>query len=273
MRRLIVVSMVAALLLAMPAFAERRYRDSTGENRAAVDISGVTVSNDATTGDVEFTVLVKSGQLEKELIGGQVSVDVFIDADRNRDTGNPQGFDAEVSTDAGVQRWDGKEMLPQAGTLSFGYSVNTFDVSLPGKRILLTRPKQSFAFLVVSHRMTSNHDAVDVAPNHGVYAYTLAGPPPLAHVVTTAVAVTVTPAAGQLFAVGQFSAGLSDGTTAAIANQRCSASIAGVPIPSRSANDCTWLLPRASRGKRLVVLVRGRYRGHLYTKRLTYLIA
>ena len=43
---------------------------------------------------------------------------------------------------------------------------------------------------------------------------------PPARVVSTAVAVTVTAAAGDLFQVGQFSVGLSNDTTAPIANQR-----------------------------------------------------
>ena len=54
MRRPLMVTVVAALVLAMPALADRRYRDATGENPAAADIASVTVSNDATTGEIEF---------------------------------------------------------------------------------------------------------------------------------------------------------------------------------------------------------------------------
>ena len=178
MRRPLMVTVVAALVLAMPALADRRYRDATGENPAAADIASVTVSNDATTGEIEFAVqLVNSAQLEDEVALGQVSVDLLVDADRNPATGDPRGFDAEVSTEGGVLHWDGKRMSPIDGILVGGFSADSVDVSLPQKDILLTRPKQTFDFVVVSHRLTSNQDAVDVAPNAGVYTYTLAGAP------------------------------------------------------------------------------------------------
>ena len=270
------MTVAAALLLAVPAFAQQRYRDSTGENPAAADIASVSVSNDATTGDVGFTVFVtNSVNLEKEF-GRAVSFDLLIDADRNPATGNPRGFDAEVSLGGqhdGVLHWDGKRMSPIDGTTVAGFSNDSFYVYVARTAILLKRPKQSFDFVVVSHRETSKLDSVDVAPNHGVYTYTLAGVPPPAHVVSSAVAVTIAATAGHLFQVGQFSVNLSDETTAPISDQGCTASIAGKPIQGTGAGHCTWLLPRTSRGERLVVIVSGHHAGHRYAKRLTYRIA
>jgi len=278
MRRLILVIVAWALVLAAPALAERRFRDSTGENAAAADITSVIVLDDAATGNVEFTVFVaNSVNLANDGFGDEVAFDLFIDADRNRATGNPRGFDAEISLGGqqdGVSHWDGREMSPTVGTTGWGFATHSFSVSVARTDILLKRPKQSFDFVAVSHRETANHvDVVDAAPDHGVYTYTLAVLPPPAHVVSSAVAVTIAAAAGQLFQVGQFSVSLSDGTTVPMRDQSCTASVAGTRIRGTGAGHCTWLLPTTSRGKRLVVIVSGHHAGHRYRKRLTYRIA
>ncbi len=276
-RGLIVATAVAALLLAVPALADQRYRDATGENPAALDIASVEVTNDATSGDVEFNVLLAHPykNLYREL-GRGTWFDIFIDSDRNRATGNPRGFDAEISTDpnnAGISHWNGKQMNPIDGTSTSGYSNDGFNVGAARTDILLRHPRQSFDFVVVTHRVSSGYDAVDTAPNRGVYTYTLTGVPPPLRVVSTTVAVMSSAAAGDRFQVGQFSVSLTDGTTAPIEDQTCTASIGGKPIPGTGAGHCTWVLPTTSRGKQLVVSVSGHYRGHAYKKRLSYRIA
>jgi hypothetical protein len=272
-RNVIVLTGIAALVLALPALADRRYPDPAGDSPGGADITSVTVSNVAATGTVEFSVHVTNNQIEAELRRGEVSFDVFIDADRNAATGDPHGFDAEVSSDTGVSHWNGTQMSPVSGVFFSGFSSDSFDESVSRQLILLKRANQSFRFVVVSHRTTSTGDIVDTAPNHGYYSYTLAGAPPPPRVVSTGVAVTVTPAAGQLFQVGEFSAGLANNTTAPIKDERCAASIAGTPIAGTGAGHCSFLLPSDASGKQLVVIVSGHYRGHRYKKRLTYRIA
>jgi hypothetical protein len=278
LRTLIVTMGLAALVLAVPAAAQKNYRDATRENSASVDIASVTVSNDATTGDVGFTVFLARSYDLKDEIAREMGFDIFIDADRNRATGNPRGFDAAISIEGsgggggGIMHWRRNQWVSLDGVTTVGVSDDSFYVYVAGADILVRHPKQAFEFVVVTHRTTSNRDAVDRAPNRGAYTYTLAGPPRPAHVVSTAVAVLSAPAAGYLFEVGQFSASLSDGSVAPFEDQRCTASIAGRPLRGTGAGLCSWALPRASRGKRLAVIVSGHYAGQRYTKRLAYTV-
>jgi hypothetical protein len=245
-----------AELLAFVAFAAppATFTDPRGDAGGAPDVVRVTVGAD---GDAL--------RFEVELAAALVSDDtvfVAIDADNSAATGDQHGIDlvADVKTTGGrLRRWDGARLAPAGAPREARVDGNRVVVVLgsdgPGFR-------DRIAFGVVA----SGNGASDAAPGSGTWTYVLR------RSVATFTAITVRstpnkPIAGKRFAL-RARARLSDGRTVVPARVTCRARIGRPALP----RGCSWRLPSAARGRRLVVRVTAAYGGRTRTRTLAYAV-
>ena len=256
-RGLVLCSIVAGLLVAAPASARVADHnplgvpDATGDSGTAPDITRFTLANTA-SGDILFVVQVAN---RTELVANDI-VAISIDSDRNGSTGDPNGdggIDHVIvihGTDRIIVllRWSGTTFEPvQAttlqGTFSGGYVAivnrsdlgNTSAMDVFAETALIEGPEDS-----------------DAAPD-GVYQeYTLSAP----HVKSiTPRWAPAAPRAGAAFRLTAVQLAFETDERGTAASFACRATLGGRAVRGTGAGRCTFRLPRAAKGKQLVITI------------------
>jgi hypothetical protein len=158
------------------------FQDSTGEDSAAPDITGVTVSNDD-TGMLTFQINIAN----RPQLVDPMEVDVFLDTDLNSTNGAGPSSDgvelalSRIPGDLAVGRWDGSKWDfsgQSPSSLTYSYA-NGATIRVKASDLGLT--KFNFWVLADSDRHDPNSH-VDFAPDagHGTWQYEvkIAPPPP-----------------------------------------------------------------------------------------------
>jgi len=248
---LVVVSL--ALLLALPAGARGLtvvLRDSVGDAvGAAADIDTITIWNEE-----DGTISFQLGFANRQELSDDDIVGLFIDTNRNLDDG---GAGAEyavlVSRDAQIYlRWNGSDWNAAPSTLTranpLTLTLNRSDLGGVDK----------LAVSEFSGLMSEDESSDDT----GYGPFVLTFEPKLA-----GAAMTVSPASRTLKVgtrvTAKVVAKLDNGTTAAPTTVTCRLTLGGKAV--QPVAPCAWKLPKAAKGKRVVVSARGTYKGKSFT--------
>ncbi len=267
---------LAAVLATVPAGAlgsssrtlgnSHHFRDSTGEDKNAPDITGINVSNDD-AGNISFKIGIRN----RPTFTPDMLFLMYLNTDRKAGTGDSAhlGADYVVVVDpgeVGLGKWNGSTYdftTPQT-SLAYGYDTSGVTVrvaarDLGGAKVI------SFGVIAVSGIVTDasgNPDLTkvhrDVAPNvgDGFYTYDVLTKLTLRQ---TAFAVDPLPArAGSRLAASLAAAQSNTSGPVTAATVSCEASVRGVTVPSTSSTlangvaTCFWQLPKRAKGKTLV---------------------
>jgi hypothetical protein len=270
---LVAVAAAAALALAAAAAADQTFNDSTNEKSGSADISSVAVANDAAAGTITFTVATNMPTLETNS-----EIDVLVDADHNTATGGlGAGIDYDLGLDPGgwfLDKWNGssfadsgaRDALVTFNNGTMGFKFAAADIGSP----------TAFNFAVLTFRGPDvNNPITDIAPDSGVWSYTLVTAPPPPTTTTTPppppppAPVTIdsvtavyagVPKHGASFRITKLDVDLSNGVEVKATSMKCSATVGGAHLAGTGAGGCTFHLPKTSKGKKLVVRVSGRYK-------------
>lgn len=253
--RLLGLVVALGLVLVLPAGAERgptfRLIDAVGDARgAAADIASIDIWNDADTITFELKFANRTTLTPDDLVG------VFIDTDSNLDTGGDGAEYAVFFGDSwqGFFRWNGADWQETASTLarpgSLSISLNRSD--LGGVKLLGVSPYTALASDDVSWDDTGYGPFAFLVPAKLVGASLTVSPARAALPVGTRVTARV-------------AVRLDDGTTARPTAATCRMTLAGRTV--RPVAPCSWKLPAAAKGKRVVVTARGTYRGTAFSTR------
>ena len=163
------------------------YTDPAADAQGGPDVTGVTIRGDA-AGQIAFSVTAP-GYPQSVEDGLERYVEVWVDTDRNRATGDPEDG-AEVGLQAWVDqsgrwwfagRWTGTEYdaIPQSATTTFGRSGDVLTWTLSAADLGST----SFRFYVIAgiwNEAEKRSIARDDAPNDGWWDYDVSSttPPP-----------------------------------------------------------------------------------------------
>jgi hypothetical protein len=253
-----VVTMAAVVaLLLIPTGSARvlgtpaEYADPAGDAKSAPDVSKVTIDLDATTGLLSFVVdLAPTEQLAANGLVG-----IALDTDRNGATGDRAGSDYFVivgAEAAALLKWNGSDMVPfNHAPMGLGRQAGKVVVIFCSCDI----GTQTFDFAVLGLR----GDDIDVAPdNGGTYPI-----PAVAIEITSFVYAPkpLLPKAGKRFTLQPLGIRLGTNEVVAPDSLTCTAKLAGKSLTGRGVGRCSWLLPKKSRGKKLVVTVNVTYQG------------
>lgn len=253
---LVLIPTGSARVMGTPA----EYADAAGDAKSAPDIGKVTIDLDAATGLLSFVVdLAPTEQLANDGL-----VAIALDTDRNGATGDRAGSEYMVIVGAngtGLLKWNGAEMVPfnhapmgigrQAGKVlaifcSCDIGTQTFDFAVLGVR----------------------GDDIDVAPdNGGTYPI-----PAVAIEITSFVYAPkpLLPKAGKRFTLKPLGIRLGTNEVVAPDTLTCVAKLAGKSLKGTGVGGCSWLLPKKSRGKKLVVTLSVTYQGQSETFSQTF---
>jgi hypothetical protein len=268
-------AIAAALVLAVPAVADESYTDSTGETAGSADISTVDVAD--ANGSITFTVTTNLPAIDANTLLGIVVVPHVSG------TGLADGYVVLTTTDGTVVVDTLLGSTEEIDTESFTGGVWT-----------VTVPEQDFDYptvfdfsVVTAVGPDPNNPIKDVAPDNGVWTYTLvdpttgpplptpvsttppvSSPPPLpaakpkpviAQVSTVRAVYNRKPRAGKLFVAG-LTVSLSTGLDTKATHLRCVAKLQGKLLRGHGIGGCRFLMPSTAKGEHLVVKVSGRYR-------------
>lgn len=264
---LLLTAACAALVLAGSAGAgQQSYMDSTGEVPGSADVSGVSVTNDLNAGTITFQVQTNWPAWDPNTFFA-----ILVDSDQNASTGTA-GFDYVVTGDrfgGTVVNTVNPLVVPATSSLGNGLwtvTARTSDLGNP----------QAISFFVLTEvGQDQLHPFTDRAPDNGTWSYSLVPPPPpppppaptpppapvQPDVLSAAGTWAGKPTHGRLFHVGMTMA-LSDGTVAKARKVTCRASLGGKTF----ARSCTFRVPKAAKGRRLVVKMAGTYAGQSYAR-------
>lgn len=264
--RLLLLLALGATLVALPTVAlasnSQSYPDSTGEDAQAPDITSIDVSNDD-TGLITFKLNISN----KPTFTSDMSFLIFINADQNASTGDPQslGADYAIELDPGAVnlfQWNGSDYAAASSQTSLTYS---YDATGPTIHINASdlNGTRSFGFGTIAIAgiavdaqgnpdFTNVHE--DFAPDqgHGFFNYTV-----IAKLTLTQTAFTTSRAkAGARFSA---SLGVNESDTNGPVTKgtvACSATVAGKRLPATHAlangvATCYWKLPKTAKGKTL----------------------
>jgi hypothetical protein len=243
------------------------YKDATGEDKSAPDITSITVSN-TDAGLISFHIRIPN----RRTLGGDMFMELWIDSDQNTRTGSPNfaGVDYVIQLVQGelnLYHWDGTNFTrrlgdPSAVTLDYTYRSGA-TIRISAAELGNTR---GFRFLadaasgiVIDQDTGAFEDAnahVDVAPGGGggLYEYDVKMRPPRL-IVQKVTATPSTPSAG-----GSLSLKLSlvrSDSHASIRNGEvtCSGRTGATRLQPTAAHFvgkeavCTWQIPGGSKGK------------------------
>lgn len=243
------------------------YQDSTGENAAAPDITNLVVSNND-AGVIQFRVNVPN----RPTFGQDMLVLLFVDADANATTGDPDSLGADyaiqlIGGDAALFRWDGTDFTrtpgsPPATSLLFSYQGGA-TITISAAELGNTR-RLGFAVVVVSgiviNEETGDLDFTNVvsdaapAAGAGLYQYQVIVARPTL-VVRRVSRTPAAPRAGRPF-IFRVTTARSD-TGAVIRNGRvtCRGRAGNARLRATTARvqggrvTCTWLIPANAKGR------------------------
>jgi hypothetical protein len=263
LRRTAVLAPAAAalvLLVASSAGAAGSYRDPTGDNNGAPDVSKVAVTND-TAGTLTFDIGIVNLPSPAE-----VQTYLFLDTDRNGSTGATAlagadyAFVVDESDDSfGFYRWNGSDWDGDIPCATVRVSSGRTNVHIVVNRSELGGAG-AFNFWVG----TRAGEARDEAPDDGTWSYSLAaGGPEIRGVLVTN--KPLLPKAGRPFTVTATGVRLaSTGGAGAVPQPErysCRATLGGKPIVGTGVGRCTWKLPKTARAQKLAVVVTVSYQG------------
>jgi hypothetical protein len=272
-RRRIVLAAAIALLVAVPAIAlagttrsesnTQTYADSTGEDAAAPDVTGITVSNDD-TGLITFQINISN----RPALTPDMLIDIFVDSDNNPATGNSDIFGSEyaIELQAGAVnlfQWNGTTFVGASAqsSLIFSYSPAGPTIRVSASELGKTK---AFHFVVDAASglavdasgdpdFTNAHDDIVPDAGHGTDAYQV-----LTKLILRVIAFTTSPSPAK--SGKPFSAGLAateNDTNAAVTQGtvQCVARIAGTLITAKAHRIvngvavCVWPIPKTAKGK------------------------
>ena len=246
------------------------FQDSRGEDPQGPDINTVTVSND-NTGMINWKIDIPN---EAQLSGEKI-IDVLIDADNNKATGDPDplsGPGADYAIELFEQQvnmfqWDGQTYSrsaagPSEATLIFTDSATGPTISI-NKSELGNTTKLSFQATVISGVTTDpsgnldfTNAHADFAPDlgHGFYPFDVKTAP-LKLVATKFKTSPSRPRAGGAFSMSMSAVRNDTGAAIQSGTVNCAARAGGATLRARthrianSVATCMWAIPASARGK------------------------
>jgi hypothetical protein len=248
--RILLLSAMLALLLAGAegAGAAATLTDPPGDAvGGAADITQVAVSNDF-DGKITFAVTMP----DRTAFTSDDLLIIVLNTDKDTTTGI-NGSDYAIVVDS-----TGGALLRASGTTFAAAPQTTLTLADNGKTITINRSDlgETVGFLYfVTSGLASDTNASDDVPDSGVATYDLELKP-----VLNTLAAQFSPAkpkAGKAFRLNKTILRLDDRTAVKADSITCVAKLNG----KRLAGRCAWRIPRAGKGKRLVVTLTARYKG------------
>jgi hypothetical protein len=263
----IAIPTVASGALSAPAANTTTYKDSTGENPAAPDITTVVVSNtDARM--LSFRVNVPN----RPTLGQDMIVDLNVNTDNKAGTGDPNlaGVDYVIQLVRGeinLYKWDGSDFTrrfgnPSAVTLSYAYKGG-ITIQISAAELGNTK---AFGFFVqvtsgcivdpLTEALDCTNSLDDVAPAAGVglYPYQVKATKPTL-VVKSLKPTPAKPAAGKPFTLrlvaarSDTGADVQNGKVTCLGRLGSARLTASVQRVQGKAATCTWNVPAGAKGK------------------------
>jgi len=257
----VVLALVLAPLGGAATSGPAEYTDPAGDAKSAPDVTKVDVTLDPASGALRFIVDLAA---DDQLAGGAAIV-IPLDTDRNAGTGDPTGAEylvAVFADVAGILKWNGSEMAPfnhqpvvvtkSAREVTFGLCACDLGT-------------QAFDFAVVGIRGSD----IDVAPDNG-------GTYPIPEQTVTIksfvyIPKPLFPKAGKRFTLKPLGIRLAETNEVVVPDSlSCTAKLAGKRLKGSGAGGCSWVIPKTTRGKKLVVTVNVVYQGQTETFSQTF---
>lgn len=237
------------------------YPDPTGDAKSAPDLAKVSVMLDPGSGALLFAIdLAADDQL-----AGNAGVFIALDTDRNSATGDQTGSEylaAVFSDGAGLLKWNGSDMVPfNHAPMVISRSARNITVGFCSCDI----GAQTFNFAAFSLRGQD----IDVAPDNGATF-----PPPAQTFTIQSFVYTpkpFLPKSGKRFTLKPLGIRLAE-TNEIVApdSLSCTAKLGKKSLKGSGAGGCSWLIPKKTRGKKLVVAVNVSYQGQTETFSQTF---
>jgi hypothetical protein len=233
-----------------------------GDGGAAPDIFVTTVANTLAS-VLDFKVVLSN----RQTLGPDDILQVYVDADRNPATGDDAGFEYVIqvrSSDAALARLlpGGKYEVVEAPSLQASSAGGAVRIEIAASDLGNTT---AFGFFVRTF-ISGNPGPFDESPDGtGVWEYTLRTP----HIASLRTTFAPrAPRAGSALRVTVASAQLASGETVPLDGVTCRATIGGKRVRGSGTGGCTLSVPRSARGKSLRLVVTGRFRDQ--TKSVKY---
>jgi hypothetical protein len=254
---------VVGLVAAAPAGATGKYTDKSGDNGAAPDVLGVTVSNDATSGQVLFQI---SGVNLSSSDNDPTFLD--IDSDANPLTGDPMDGGADYSfgvfgSGYAFWHWNGSDWVDTAySTVSIFGGPSQITIAVNKSQIGNT---SDINFSVTTVDVPNKK--FDTAPDDGMFNFSIDDGGPSIQSVTLATSPTAGPKAGKPFTVTPTGltlppSGASGGSAPQPESYTCAATLGVKTLVGTGTGGCTFkIAKKKTKGKTLKVTVTVQYEG------------
>ena len=274
LRRAVTLAVATAAVIAIfgvpVAGSAGRYVDATGDSGTAPDITGVTLSGDA-TGQAVFTIAANVPS------AGDVGFLLMLDTDLNGATGEPgtAGADYAFEVDPAEKlydfgRWTGAEWDwdPPSETVRVFANQNAVTISV-------NRSNLGGATVFNFWTRTWLDDAVDDAPDHGLWNYSFGADGPEIRSVVVMTSPGSGPKAGRRFTLTPVGLTLPPSAEPPLLVPRpesysCRAKLAGRALRGTGVGGCSWALPKSARKQKLMVAVNVGYGGATKTLAFAY---
>ncbi|HEY3183573.1 MAG TPA: hypothetical protein VGJ77_12100 [Gaiellaceae bacterium] len=254
--KLLVTAALAALASAPGALAAGPsvYTDPTGDAKSAPDLARATLTPSADGATIAFDIELASVQD----LADDAAIVVSVDADRSPTTGDSGGYDYAVfafAGGAGIGKWENGELIPLTQhSISpsldgghFRFTLTLADIGSPA----------AFTFDVGSihgddvDRLTESSLEFPVVPKVSGWVFP---------------ATLLFPKAGKLYAVQGLQLRLDDNSFVKPETVACTLTYRGKPIAP--AGGCRYRIPKALKGKKLMLKVTLTYAGAAYSQTL-----
>lgn len=242
---------LAALAAAALAFAggSASFADVAGDSGSGPDITNVQVSNDD-SGKVTFAVTFAN----RPSPAADLLLAVFVDSDRNVQTGSRDlnGADFLLVSDGGdaaVGTWNGSDWGPTTASAVASYAAGMLRVTVAAADL----GKTSGFHFVIGAFEGQDEEKVDLAPDRGIWSYTVATAP----LRLTAGAVALQPArpvSGRALSASIAVRRSDTGGALTQGTVTCRLTLDGRPLAARGRlaggrATCSARLPRGAAGK------------------------
>ena len=226
-----------------------------GDGGTAPDIVATTLGN-TTTGILSFGIAF----LNREALGPDDIVTVFIDADKNPKTGDEDGMDYALQvrgTDVALARLLGSGRFEVVDAPSAHAS---WDSGIQWLEVAASDLGGTNGFWFYVHTfVVGGGDVFDDSPDGtDLWEYTL-GTPDIQSLQTHF--APTTPRAGSRFTVRVVTAHLISDEDVQPDSFTCSSTLGGKRLKGSGSGRCSFALPRSAKGKIVRVLVSARFRG------------